>query len=295
MTLDRRSLVFAAAATVAAAPAGQAKSVGEHGLFWKATAPGKAPCTLFGYARMAAAAAPGVVTDGTAFIAQCDRVITDGPNLDIQGPTASRVQLSPISNRIPAYLAARIHALFEGRLVEGLEPAQLSAVEVMFLLTAEGEASTTPQIGVAIAEPALTAGKPLSYLLSADEYLSGRELVDLPALNRRMDGDMVAYLFALRDKVGPIGRYEQGLYAERRIGDLAKLRSEMKSRGVVSSTEALGLHSETIVALRAQRTHETVQNATKTAFVILPVGALTEEDGILTKLRKAGVEIAMMA
>jgi hypothetical protein len=270
-----------------------AKAEEPRGLFWTATAPGKPPCILFGYARAAAAVTADIVNDGDRFAGQAHRLVGDVANIQMPPISIPHDVLPPVFGRVSPATAGRIRAILDKSFAAMPNTEKLSAFEIVFLLNAEGQTPPQPSVGGTIAEHAQAAGKPIGYLVSADEVKAAFHQPDLPALDKKIDEDALNYLLTLRDTVGPIGKYQEGLYAARRTADLAKTAAEMKARGVPSLADIMP--TAALAGTIIDRSIQTVQGAQEPLFAMLPVGILTQDDGILTTLKVRGVHVSLLA
>jgi hypothetical protein len=291
MLLSRR--IFTISLTLAASEISRAFGAEERGLFWTATAPEKQPCVLFGYARTAAAVTPDIVKDGDRFAGEAQRLVADVANIQLPRIAMPRDKLAPVVSRVSTATAERIRAVLDKSFPSLPTKEKLSGFEVVFFLLAEGQTPPKPSVGGMIAESAQAAGKPIVYLVAPEEVKAAYHPPDLIALDQRVDENALNYLLTFRDTNGPIGKYEQDLYAARRTADLAKLAAEMKQHGVPTSAEFLPTTS--LEGTIIDRTLQAVQTAQDRTFLMLPVGSLTRDGGILSKLRENNVQVALSA
>ena len=292
MQLNRRHFAFGLALTPFAGIR-VANADEPRGLFWTATPPGKPPSVLFGYARTAAAATAGIVRDGNRFAAQARRLKGDVANFQMPPISMSHDLLQPIVGRVSPALAERIRAVLDKSFPSVPAKEKLSGFEVIILLMGEGQTPPQPSVGGTIVEHAQAAGKPIDYLVSADEVKAAYHPPDIPALDKHIDENVLNYLLTLRDTAGPIGKYQEGLYAARRTADLGKVTAEMKAHGVPSIVDLLP--TATLEGTIIDRAVQTVKGAQDQMFLLLPVGTLTRPGGILSKMKDSGVEISPLA
>ncbi|WP_158817596.1 hypothetical protein [Methylocapsa sp. S129] len=278
---------------VAASGAARAAGAEARGLFWTATPPGEPPSFLFGYARTAAAVTADIVKDGDRFAEQAQRVVADIPNVQFARISLPHDRLPPISGRVSAATADRIRAVIDKSFSSLPNKDKLSGFETALLLHAEGQTPAQPSVGGTIAEHAQATGKPIAYLVSADEAKAAFHPPDPVALDQRINEQTLVYLLDLRDRLGPIGKYEESLYTARRTDDLSKLGVEMKQHGALTTADLLPTSTleETILA----RALQAVQTPQDRAFLMVAVGTLTRDGGVLSKLRESGVQVALSA
>jgi len=119
---------------------------------------------------------------------------------------------------------------------------------------------------------------------------------DLAALDKRIDEKTVTWLLDLHDKIGAVGRRYETLYIARGSADIKKLSADMRAHGVPSFNEMGGLQSDKVEATLARRTVETLKKPEGAkSFLLLPLGTLCDDKGVLAKLRTGGVKVTPLA
>ena len=265
----------------------------QRGLFWMATPAAKPPSILFGYARTAAGVTMDVAKDGDRFAAQTRRLVIDIANIQFPQVSLPHDALPPITSRVSQAMTERIRSVLDKSFPSVPMKEKLSGFETVILLNGEGQTPPQPSIGGVIAEHAQAAGKPIDYLVSAEEVKAAYHPPDVAALDKRIDENALIYLLTLRDKVGPIGKYHESLYATRRTTELAKVAADMKAHGLPGRPDLLPTTTleETII----DRSLRMVKAAQDPVFAMLPVGTLTRDGGILSKMKESGIRVSLLA
>ena len=294
MPIDRRAFLLAAGG-VLIGRAALAGSVEEDGLFWIAATMGKPTTTMFGYARTAASAAPALVQEGEERARPCGVLVTDIPNVRLPLISINRNAVTAIASRVPTTLAARLSKAIDAAAPAMPTRERLSGLEVVILLQGEGETPPQPSVGGTIAEALQKTGQPFRCLLTPQEYVAGYSTPDLAALDRTIDADVVAFLLDQRDRVGPLGRYQEKLYVAQKIGDLARFTDDLRAHGVPSFKDYSGLAADRVEALIVERSLQTIQATAVPQFVMVPVAVLTGEQGVLARGRAAGLSFKRVA
>ncbi len=163
------------------------------------------------------------------------------------------------------------------------------------LLAGEGQTPPNPSVGGMIVESALKLGRP-SMVLISDTELRGMAAVapNLPAFDKRISQDTIAYLLDLRAKGGPIGRQFEQLYAARRGADMHSLNAELLKHEVFVPSQML--NGDAIKYLLGSRLEATLKQDTAAgAFVLMPLDSLVGTDGIIATLRKSGSTVTAVA
>ena len=127
------------------------------------------------------------------------------------------------------------------------------------------------------------------------EYVAGYHAPDLTALDESVDAGSIDYLMSLRGTHGPIGKYQEDLYVARRVGDLARLGDEMRAHGIPSVTDFAGLPAKQLQTTIAAKALKAVQTAAGPLFLMLPVGTLMGNEGVLARAASLGVPIKALA
>jgi hypothetical protein len=138
------------------------------------------------------------------------------------------------------------------------------------------------------------AGSTLFALLSPADLQSLLRKPDLAAIDKGIDEKTVTWLLDLHDRLGPIGKHFEVLYAERLSGDIQRISAEMRESGMPDFSEMGGLPTDKVEAMIVTRTVETLMKPT-TSFMLLPLGTLCDKDGVLDTLRRNGVKVTPLA
>jgi hypothetical protein len=170
---------------------------------------------------------------------------------------------------------------------------RISGLETALLLHSEGQTPAKPSVGGTIVEHAQASGKSLAYLVSLDEVKAAYRPPDPVMLDQRITEQTLVYLLELREKIGPIGKYEESLYAARRAKDLDKLGTEMKQHGALTTGDLLP--TSTLEGTINARAIQAIEAPRDRALLMLPVGTLARDAGVLSKLREDGVQVALSA
>jgi hypothetical protein len=292
--IGRRSFA-AGAAVLAFGQRGYADELSQPGLFWRVTPKGGPPSVIFGYARTNAAVTAGIVKDGERFIDQAQFVVGDMPNVQFPKVDVATNATRPIFDRLSPQAAKRVHDLVNNK--PQLKPIvdHLTGVSLLFLLTSEGQQAPNPGVGGTIVEHAQTEHKPVSFLLTTQDLQAAYEKPDPLALENLIDEKVVTYLLGVREKIGPIGRHEEALYASRQPEELARFLAEMRKNGVPNLLALNGLPEEKIATLIQTRAEERLKKQNESIFLLIPVGVITGPVDMLSKLRRDGFEVTTLA
>lgn len=280
---------------MAAAVRGSRAATDDRALFWSAESTGQPKAILFAYERVGAARVPDIVRDGERFALEQDRLAAAMPNVKLGEAGLDRTALKPLLGRLSPPNRDRVQDLLTlgGRVQTLLD--KVSGIEFVALVIGEGRSPSNPSVGGTIAESAQARSKPLSYLLASSDLQSATTKPDLAAIDQRIDDKVVTWLLDLRDKVGPIGRHYETLYAERRAADIVQLNADMRRQGVPSLSEMSGVSVQKIEALLIERTRAALRKPDGKTFMLLPLGTLCRADGILAALRQDGVALTPIA
>jgi hypothetical protein len=234
------------------------------------------------------------VRDGERFAGEQERIVIDIPNVRMPEVSVGRSETPPLLDRLSRPVAERVRTLVghDARWQPLLD--RLSGLEFAVFILADGQTPSNPSVGGTIVEQATARGKPVSTLLSQAELQGLLQKPDLVAVDKRIDEKTVAWLLDLRDRVGPVGKHFETLYAERRSGDIRRLTAEMHEHGMPGLGEMAGLPGDKVVAMIVTRTAETLKKPPR-AFMLLPIGALCDKDGVLDTLRRQGVRVTPLA
>ena len=295
MSITRR-LFAGGLATVACAPRAMAGATDDRALFWSAEPQGQARSVLFGYERVAASRTADIVRDGERLADDQDRLIGAMPNMRFSKVEIPRKDITPLVERLSRPAAERVRALLGRDSRWKSMTDTLSAVEFVTLIMFEGQTPATASVGGMIAAHELSKGKQITYLLSQTDLQDMMANSDLAALDKRIDEKTVTWLLDLHDRIGAVGQHYEALYTERRSADIRKLNADMRANGVPSFNEMGGLQADKVETTLAQRTAETLKKpeAAK-SFLLLPLGTLCDDKGVLAKLRADGVKVAPVA
>ena len=275
-------------------PGGRAAS-DDRALFWSAEASGQPKSILFAYERVGAAKVPDSLRDGERFALEQDRLVVAMPNVKLSEAGIDRTALKPLLGRLSPPNRDRVQALLtlDGRIQTLLD--KVSGVELVALVIGEGQSPSNPSVGGTIAEGAQARNKPVSSLLSSSDLQSTVVKPDLPAIDERIDDKVVTWLLDLRDRVGPVGKHYETLYAGRRAADIVRLNADMRQHGVPGLSEMGGVSVQRVEAMLIERTRATLRKQGGTNFMMLPLGALCRDNGILASLRQDSVKLTPIA
>ncbi len=295
MSITRR-LFAGGLATAACVPRARAGATDDRALFWSVEPAGQPRSILFGYERVAAARTADIVRDGERLADNQNRLIGAMPNVRFPKIEIPRKDTTPLVERLSKPAAERVRALLGKD--EKWKPMTdtLSAVEFVALVMFEGQTPATASVGGTIAAHELGKGKQITYLLSQTDLQDMMGKPDLAALDKRIGEKTITWLLDLHDKIGAVGRHYETLYTERRSADIKKLSADMRAHGVPSFNEMGGLQADKVEAVLATRTVETLKKpeAAK-SFLLLPLGTLCDDMGVLARLRADGVKVTPLA
>jgi hypothetical protein len=297
MRIDRRMILVGSGALLVSRYAGAAaaEAAGEqNALFWQVTPPGRKGAVLFGYVRIAPAEVPDVVKDGEALVDASERMVIDMPqNVRFGTVGAARQQMKPLVQIVSPATADRLRKFISTTPAAALGE-QISGLEATTLLMVEGQHNAAVTVGGTIFEHARSAGKPIDELLSDAEIRSAWQQPDLVALNGKIGEETVAYMFDLRDKVGPIGGYLEQLYRQRKADEIEHVTADMTRHGLVSPSQFL--QTDKLRELMFERTMDLLtRQADETRFMTFPVGMLTGSSGLLAAFAAKGLTVTPRA
>jgi hypothetical protein len=293
MTITRR--FFAGGLATATLASRTLAASDDRALFWSAETSGRPGSILFAYERVGAARTADIVRDGERLAQGQDRLVGALPNVKLGAASTDRTELKPLLGRLSPPTRDRVQALLtlDGRIQTLLD--KVSGIELVAMFMGEGQSPGNPSVGGTIAENAQARNKPVSYLLSPADLQLAAVTPDLPAIDQRIDDKIVTYLLDLRDKVGPIGKHYETLYAERRSADIVQLNAVVHQHGVPGLSEMGGVSVQKIEALLIERTRAALMKPDDKTFMMLPLGTLCRDNGILATLRQDGVKITPIA
>lgn len=203
--------------------------------------------------------------------------------------------MTPVLSRVPTKLGDSIRLLLDQHFPSLPGRTGMTGLELALLLQSEGQTPPTPSVGGTIAEDAQKSGRPVAYMLSQQEYVAGYHAPDLTALDQSIGVGSIDYLMSLRGTRGPIGKYQEDLYVARRVGDLARLGDEMRAHGIPSVTDFAGLPLKQLQTTIAAKALKAVQTAAGPLFLMLPVGTLMGNEGVLARAASFEVPIKAIA
>jgi hypothetical protein len=292
----RRALGLAlAASSTAGFRASAAGQVGDdRALFWE-FGTGASANTIFGYDRVAASLVLDIVNEGTKRATAAKRIIQDFPPNVVLPAIKIDPSLQPVVNRLEPNTAAAFRGVVQQSFSQFAPTVdKMPGIQASILLMGEGQTPPNPTVGGTIFEAAMKLGRPSTVLIS-DTELRGMVLSpNLTALDKRIGQDTIAYMLDIRAKHGPIGRQFEHLYAARRGAEIRALSAELMKRGAFLLSQIL--NSDAIKYLLSRRLEAALkQDATASAFVLMPLDALVGNDGIIAALRKNGHSVTAVA
>ena len=295
MSITRR-LFAGGLATAAFAPRAGAGATDDRALFWSAEPSGQPRSILFGYERVAAARTADIVRDGERLADDQARLIGAMPNVSFPKVEMPRKDTTPLVERLSKPAAERVRALLARDPRWKPMTDRLSGIEFVAFILFEGQTQATASVGGTIAAHELGKGKPISYLLSQTDLQDMLGKPNLAAVDKRIDEKTVTWLLDLHDAVGAIGRLYETLYSERRSADIRKLGADMRAHGVPSFSEMGGLQADKVETTLAARTVEALKKPEGArSFMLLPLGTLCDDKGVLAQLRADGMKVTAIA
>jgi hypothetical protein len=291
-----RRLFVGGVATAAFAPRAFAGASEDRALFWSAEPAGQPRSILFGYERIGAARTADIVRDGERLADDQQRLIGDMPNVRFPKVDVARQDTPPLVERLPKPAADRVRALLDRDPRWKTMADRVSGIEFVTLVMADGQTPSNPSVGGTIVARELGKGKAISYLLSQTDLEGMLAKPDLAAIDKRVDEKTVTWLLDLRDRLGPVGRHFETLYSERRTADIQKLTADMLAHGVPNFSKMGGLQADKVVATLTTRTAEALKKPEAArSFMLLSLGTLCADNGVLAKLRADGVKVTPLA
>jgi hypothetical protein len=291
MPVTRRQLLAAAALIASAAWKSRAYSASqEQAVFWRASKPGRSANVLFGYARIDASLVPEIVSDGERLIDETQRVVVAVPNFQVTVWDVPRGTLPPIWKSISQPVADELRSALAG-LPDDAPVEELSGIEVSWFLMGEGQTAPDPYLGDVLARHSRSRGRSVAFLLTEQEIREQFWLQRDPVVwNNAIDEPKIAYLLDLRRRVGPIGAHLEQLYRERRGEEIHRFSAEIVKEGIPDPT--MFIDQEKAAGLAFERLLGLLEPAGAPAsFVVLPIGMLTGETGMLARLRASGYTV----
>jgi len=293
MPLSRRHFIAITASTVALAYK-PANAQDDRALFWRIETPDGGRGVVFGYARVAAVAAPDVTKDGIRFMENAKRVVLDMNNTRFPAMKIDPT-LPPLLSKLDPARAQQVRSILASM---HLPPAQFETLPGFFiasLLYSEGQTNPAPSVGGVIVDRAKAVGRPMTVLLEASDVEHLRKPVDFARLDQSVDAAAIEFLLDARQRVGPIGAHRERLYRERNGEELQRFAQTMREHGVPESPTYFDgdaaremLLARLPAALRSQQSDDT-------AFCLLPIGMLSGPKSILTTLRNRGAHTTSLA
>jgi hypothetical protein len=292
----RQTLWLTIAAFSSSALPAQAADDG-RALFWQLDPPGSgARSVIFGYVRIAAALVPEIVDEGTKKAAAATRVIQDfHATVKMPSMQLGREETTPIIEKLDGKTGAAFRAVIgKGFPKLAATVDRMTGIEATMLLMFEGQTPSNPTVGGTIVEGAAQAGRPATVLVADDELRTLFVPPDLASLDKAIGEETIAYMLQLRERTGPIGHHFEQLYQSREGGEIRRISDDLRKRGVFSSGQLF--ESDKVKALLIERMEAVLdgKNATS-AFILLPLGTLLGDDGVLAVLRKRGHSVTPIA
>jgi hypothetical protein len=298
LMFGRRTFSFGVASALmgqrAAASQTLSKPASGRGLFWGVQSTSSA--ILYGYGRTSTVVAPDILDDGKRFVEQTQRLVGTMPNVSLAATSLARSGTPALVDRISPPVAARLRDVLALDAQMARQAEKVSGLEAAAWLLTEGRSPVGATVYSALLDHARSINRPVFYLLSDQDMAPLQSAPDLVADDKTVDEKMINYLLTLRATIGPIGKHEETLYAERRAAALDRLENEMMVRGVPSLMRLGGVDEERMHALLADRVEAVLKKpAGGRALLLLPIGMLTGADGLLEKLRRQGMDVATLA
>lgn len=264
----------------------------QRGVFWRAKFQSH-QLILFGYVRIRADYLPDIVADGKRLIQKTKSVLMDmNPGIIFASEEFDNKDLKPVFTALPKSYQDDLRAVL------ATSPAKnaiekLTGFEAAILLIGEGQQGfgpDAPSVGLVLTQYGLSLKRDIKTLASDDEVKALRKPLDAATVNS-VDPSAVTFLLDLRRRVGPIGGHFDELYKARNGDEIARLGEEIAARGVLTPSDFLD--AERLRTLFIERLAR--QPAGANAFVILPIGLLSGQHGILNELRSRGAEVTPIA
>jgi hypothetical protein len=297
--LSRRMFGFAVASSLlgshaAAAQNLAARASGGRGLFWEVQS--TAPSVLYGYGRTSTVVAPDILSEGKRYVELTQRIVGTRPNVTLAATSLARSGAPAIVDRLSPPVASRLRDVLSLDDQMARQTEKVSGLEAVAWLSTEGRSPIGTTVYSALLDHARAIQRPVFYLLSDQDMASLRSTPDLVADDKAIDEKMINYLLVLRATIGPIGKHQEILYAERRASALDRLENEMMVRGIPSLVRLGGIDEERMHALLADKVEAMLKvPAGGRTLLLLPIAMLTGGDGMIERLRKQGIEVATLA
>jgi hypothetical protein len=294
MPITRRQLLATVALTASAWEPSVYAADRDQAVFWRVSMPSRKAHVLFGAVRIAASVVPEIVRDGKRLIDETQRVVVGVPNFQMPALDLPRRTLPPIWKSIGQPVADDLRSVLAG-LPDGIPTEELSGFEVSWLLMGEGQTSPDPYLADVLARHSRLRGRPVAFLISEKEM---REQFwrppDIAALNRLIDEPKIAYLLDLRRRVGPIGAHLEQLYRARRGEEIYRFTADIVRQGIPDLSTFFEEDGSRELAF--DRLVGLLDSADAPAsFVVLGLGLLTGDKGVLAKLRARGFTVTPIA
>jgi hypothetical protein len=263
-------------------------------LFWRIEAGNGAVGTVFGYARTAASVSADIVRDGILIVEQSRRVVLDMDNVKFPPVTTSE-HMPPLMPMLGQPLADELRRALTALAVPQSQIDDMPGVLIAMFLYGEGQTKPVPSVGGVIMDRAKALRLPVTTLLATSEVEKLRKPIDLVALNKAVDENVIAFMLDVRRQVGPIGKHCEDLYRERRAEELHGFARSMSEHGVPESQTFF--EGETIRELLLTRLAAALssQAADAPAFCFLPIGVISGPDGLLATSRRRGMRASSLA
>jgi hypothetical protein len=205
MPLSRRHFIGSTASAVALAYK-SANAQDNRALFWRVETPDGGRGVVFGYARVAAVAAPDVTKDGIRFMENAKRVVLDMDNTRFPAMKIDPA-LPPLLPKLDPARAQQIRSILASTHLPQAQFETLPGFFIATLLYAEGQTNPVPSVGGVIVERAKAVGGPMTVLLGASDVEHLRKPVDFARIDQSVDAATIEFLLDARQRVGPNGAH----------------------------------------------------------------------------------------
>ena len=291
--MDRRtfmSLAFGAAAT---GWRDIARAEEHRALFWRIETPDNATGIVFGYARTAASVLTDIVRDGVRLLEQSSRVLIDMDNIKLPSVTTHE-KIPPLVPKLSRPVSDELRKILAAQSIPQSEIDGLPGLFIAMVLLVEGQTKPAmPSVGGVILDRA--KGRPITALLARHEVEALQKPVDLVALNKAIDENVIGFMLEVRERFGPIGGHCETLYRERKGEELYAFVKSLTERGVPEAGKFLeGDAAREMFVARLPVAFASHASSLPT-FCLLPIGVLTGPDGLLSVFSKRGMRISALA
>ncbi|WP_117195424.1 hypothetical protein [Rhizobium terrae] len=260
----------------------------EHAVFWRARLPAR-DLIFFGYARTRATFLPEMTAEGKKLIDATKRVLIDmNPSLTLANTTFRNSELKPVLPTLPPPYREDLAAILTTSPAKD-DIEKIPGFAASILLLGEGQQGYSPEepsIGYALANYAVAAGRDVKTLASDEEIKAAQKPLDAETVNS-VGAVAITHLLDLRRRIGPIGAHMDTLYKQRKSGELARLGAEITAKGILTPTDFMDI--DRLHALFVERITRLPEGTS--AFVIMPVGLMSDPYGIFDDLRSQGAEV----